>query len=389
MLNTNVLVVARRFWPYCDDACQRLLHQCAALVRAGIPTTVLTGRWHSNWPEYSLCRNVVIHRLLPGPTNNWNEGHFQKNVVQWISQRVNEYDCIYVDRSDGLLSAILSKLSKFDVPVISRYSISDSGIGITNGQKLSMLAMVDACRRCSKVVCPSASSHRWLVSHGISNDRIIRIDDPAWVTLDRTNEQKKMAAHALFECSSDFVVPGRSSIVLHLGAAELKPLRAALTAICDLLDQGALLRVWIVASGLPPNALFDLIKSRGWHREILIFDSFDDLEELLCVADLAIVSNPAETLQFSLPLIGHSGLPMIIADHPDCRVWLPESHHFQICESNEMGFSSKLQDWMSVRERWTSSADNLRQYLRRSQSRDACITQWISLFRNTRNEHCT
>jgi hypothetical protein len=313
MAKTKLLVVARRFWPICDDSSQRLLHWCASLVRAGVDVHVLTARWHASWPEYSLCRDVPVSRLLPGPNSNWNETHFQKNVVQWIGGRTQNFDCLYVDRSDGLLSTILQRASPWELPVYSRFSTNDSGVGLSNSQRVSLVAMADACRPCAKVVCPTIGSHRWLIGHGISESKIVRIEDPAWFSIDRSEESRSAASHALFETCSDFVIPGRTSILLHVGVSESKPLRNVIQSLCEFLDQGALLRAWIVGCGIPPQTLYDLTKSRGWHREILLFDPFDDLQELMRVADLAIVSNPKETLQFTVPTLAHAGVQSLVA----------------------------------------------------------------------------
>jgi glycosyltransferase involved in cell wall biosynthesis len=387
MPGPKVLAITRRFWPFCDDACQRLVRQFASFQRIGCQTSLLTARWHSSWPEYSLCRDVPVHRLLPGPNNSWNESHFQRNILQWISKRIQEFDCIYVDRADGLLSAIVNKANKWDLPIIARFSPDDSGIGLSNGQRINPLAMADACRRCAKVVAPTRQSHRLLIAQGLRDNQIVRIPDPAWERFDRTDESRVMASHALFETSSDFVIPGRSSIVVHLGHAELKPLKAAIQAVCDFLDLGVMLRVWIVGCGIPPTALYDLIKSRGWHREVLIFDGFDELQELIRVADLALVSNPTETLQFTLPILGQAGVPMIISENAECRAWLPDSNHFQLCSATEHGFSEKLQDWITHRGYWTESANTLRQHLRRIYSSEECTTQWLNIFRDTSIEH--
>ena len=88
--------------------------------------------------------------------------------------------------------------------------------------------------------------------------------------------------------SSDFLIPGRTDLLVHLGVSEAIPLRKAIQAVCDLLDAGASLRMWVIGSGLDLSALYDLIKSRGWHREILLFDGFDDLQELIRVTDCTL-----------------------------------------------------------------------------------------------------
>ena len=378
----RILCVARRFWPFVDDSCQRLIHYTAAIKRAGVDVTVLTARWHPSWPEFALCREVPVYRLLPGPASNWNESHFQKNVVNWINKSLNEFDCIYVDRADGLLSTLQSKSLKWNKPIIARFSPDDTGYGLSNGQKINQLAMVEACRRCYRIVSTTPYAHRLLISQGVGESQIVRIADNAWERVRRSEELRTAASHALFETSSDFVSPGRTEIVLHLGLSEPKALRAAVQAACDLLDVGVMLRMWVLGSGLPPNTLYDLIKSRGWHREIMLFDGFDDLQELIRVADLVIASNPKETLQYTLQLLAHAGVPMIVADTPDCRAWLPDPNHFQLYDS-EQTLAEKLQDWLTNRERWTSMANSLRLSLRRTKSRGDCAQKWLSLFRDS------
>ena len=382
MPGPRVLVVARRFWPFTDDSCQRLMHQFSALTRAGAKVTVLTARWHTNWPQTSLCREVPVHRLLPAPNTNWNESHFQKNIVHWISKSAKNFDCIYVDRADGLLSVLQSKSIKWNIPIVARFSPEDAGFGLSIGQKFTQIAMADTCRRCSRIVCPTPNAHRIIVSQGISESQIVRIGDIAWEPVARSEALRTTASNAIFETSSDFLIPSRTDLLLHFGISETIPLHKVIQSVCDLLDIGILMRMWVVGSGVEPSALYDLIKSRGWHREILLFDGFDDLQELIQVADCCIASNPKEAIQYTMPLLASAGVPMIIADHPDCRAWLPDTNHFQLYSSEQV-LAQKLQDFVANRERWTSMASSLRQSLLRIKSRDEYVQQWLSLFRNS------
>ena len=382
MPGPRVLVVARRYWPFTDDSCQRLMHQFSALTRAGAKVTILTARWHPSWPQTSLCREMPVHRLLPAPNTNWNESHFQKNVVHWISKSAKDFDCIYVDRADALLSFLQSKSIKWNIPIVARFSPDDVGFGLSTGQKLTQIAMADTCRRCTRIICPTPNAHRIIVSQGISESQITRIGDIAWEPVARSEELRTTASNAIFETSSDFLIPSRTDLLLHFGISETVPLHKAIQSVCDLLDIGILMRMWVVGSGVEPSDLYDLIKSRGWHREILLFDGFDDLQELIQVADCCIASNPKEAIQYTMPLLASAGVPMIIADSPDCRAWLPETNHFQLYSSEQV-LAQKLQDFVANRERWTSLASTLRQSLLRTKSRDECVQQWLSLFRNS------
>jgi len=323
-----------------------------------------------------------VHRLLPSPNTNWNESHFQKNAVQWISKSAKNYDCIYVDRADGLVASLQSKSSKWNLPIVVRFSPEESGFGLASGLRITHVAMADHCRRVTRVVCPTPNAHRILVSQGIAESQIVRIADTAWEHVTRSDELRTNASNALFDTSSDFLIPGRTDLLLHLGVSEAIPLREAIQVVCDLLDAGASMRMWVIGSGLDPSSLYDLIKSRGWHREILLFDGFDDLQELIRVADVCITSNPKEAIQYTLPMLASAGVPMLIADDPECRAWLPENHHFQLY-STEQALAQKLQDFIANRERWTSSGLALRQTLRRGKTLDECIQQWLSLFRDS------
>ena len=378
----RVLVVTRRIWPFTDDNCLRLLHFCAALARSGAQVTVLTARWHPSWPPYAECREVPVYRLLPCPNTNWNESHFQKNAVQWISKSAMNYDCIYVDRADGLVATLQSKSSRWNLPIVVRYSPEENGFGLASGLKISQAAMADPCRRVSRVVCPTSNAHRILVSQGIAETQIVRIADTAWEHVTRSDQLRTIASNALFNTSSDFLVPGRTDLILHIGVSEAIPLRKAIQAVCDLLDAGVSLRMWVIGSGLDSSSLYDLIKSRGWQREILLFDGFDDLQELIRVADVCIASNPKEAIQYTLPMLASAGVPFLIADHPECRAWLPENHHFQIY-STEQALTLKLRDFVANQERWSSAANALRQSMRRGRTLDECIQQWLSLFRDS------
>jgi len=325
---------------------------------------------------------VPVHRLLPAPNTNWNESHFQKNVVQWINKSAQDFDCIYVDRADSLLLVLQSKSVKWNLPVIARFSPEDKGFGLSSGQKLSPYAMADACRRCFRVVCPTPNAHRILVSQGISDSQIVRINDIAWSPVSRSKELRTAAANALFDASSDFLIPGHTELLLHLGVTETNALKLVVEAVCHILDYGALFRMWIIGSGVEPSALYDLIKSRGWHREILLFDGFDDMHELIRVADGCIASNPKEAIQCTLPMVAGAGLPTLIADHPDVRAWLPELSHYQIYGS-EQSLAEKLNDFIANRERWTTMANSFQQALRSSKPNDEYLQQWLSLFRDS------
>lgn len=381
----RVLVVARKYWPWVDESCLRLMHLLDGWRSRRIEPTVLTGRWHSHWPGRASLRDNQVYRLLPPPRTNWNEGQFQKNVVSWIAQHRSEFDAIYVDRADGLVSAIAAKSSKWNMPLLTRFSLEESPADTARSQWLSPAAAAEACRRCDRVIVPTAFSQRLLMTHGINADRIAWIPDFSLYRADRSPAARAAASAALFGVSSGFVLPARTDLILHFGTADERRLNSVIHAVSDLLDEGLSARMWIIGAGAAAEMVYDTIQFRGWQREILLFEGFDDLQELIAVADLAIVSNPDATLQFSAPLVVSSELPMIMAANVESMQWIPETQLMKWYDSDE-SLGLRLREWCLHREQWQSEAKALRAHAHRHLPPESMLDLWNNLLHPLRNE---
>lgn len=377
----RLVIVARHFWPMTDESSHRLLQWIDGLRQCSIDVHVVTARWHPSWPERSVLRGAQVTRLLPPPRSNWNEGQFQKHVLTWLAQHADACDAIYVDRADGLASAIAAKASKWGKPVVARFAVGEDSHGIARGQWLAPAAAADACRRCDRIVVPSAAAHRILISEGIDPKRIERIADWVATRAPRTMEARAAAGAALFQVSSDFVIPGRTELIVHYGPTQTKDLLALAHSICDVLDLGFSVRCWILGSGDSHPEVCDAIKDRGWHREILLFDGFDDLEEIASVADLAIVSNPANAFQFSALMFLNADIPMIIAEGPETKGWIAEGQPIHAYASSRE-LVSQLQNWKWHRVQWDAQAAAWRAHaLGTRHSSIKAMGQWETMLR--------
>jgi hypothetical protein len=255
-----------------------------------------------------------VHRILPAPNSNWNESYLQKNTVQWLNVHANEFDAIYLDRVDALSQILVSKCASWDLPIIGRFSLNESSIGNAPAARLSPQVAAEVCKKCNVVTVTNASDHRYLISQGVSDSQIVRVEDPPAAWIHRTVESRVNSRRSLVTLSSDFVVPDRTAVIAHIGATDWSSLREALDSICDLLDAGGLLRVWIVNPNISYSVIHEYLKDRGWHREVLIFDGFDDLEELAKASDLLWASSPSESVQFTLPLFLAASVPVIVRE---------------------------------------------------------------------------
>jgi hypothetical protein len=185
-----------------------------------------------------------------------------------------------------------------------------------------------------------------LIASGINESHIHRIGFSSSARIQRSPERKKAASESLEKLSGDFVVPDKTPLMVHLGNTSWNELRNVLLAVCDLLDAGASIRMWIIDSGISNDTIYDFLKDRGWHREILIFDSFDDIEEILHVADLVWVTSPGESLQFTLPLVIAAGLPVLVREMADLQNGIvPGIQESMYCSPADLAL--KLHQWFA------------------------------------------
>lgn len=287
------------------------------LQAEGIKSTVLTCRWHPSWPDDFELRGVRVCRLQPPANTNWNESYFQRNVLSWLQANVSDVGWIYADRIDSLASVLLSKSNRLEKPILLRAGAFDSGVGLAPSARCPLPMQIDIARQAETVIVPSASMNKSMLQHGVPANRLVFIDELVPPPISRSPEQQKISFHALAKINSDFVHPDQTPLIVHVGHCQFGSLKETLQAICDLLDTGAMLRMWIVNPGLPYDRIYEFLKDRGWHREILMFDSFDDIEPLLSVASLVWFSNPEEALQYTMPATISSGIPFLAREHAD------------------------------------------------------------------------
>ncbi len=376
----RLLVIARRFWPQVDDAVYRLTHWLVAMSACGYRPTLLTPRWHPSWPDKFLFRGFEVNRLLPPPTTNWNEGNFCRNVVQWIQKYGDAFDAIYCDQADMILPHIQSKGSSWSKPIFVRFSPETSYDGVPFGEAGHRGILLEPLRKCETIIVPTPAPHRLLISKGIRDLHIQRIVDPYWVRIKRSGERKEEVISALAKVSGDFVLPKKTLLILHVGISQWKELKTALESICDLLENCIGLRMWIINPGIPDSVIYDYVKDRGFHREILVFNGFDDIEDLFAIADLVWVSNPEELMQFTLPVLVASGICVIAREHPDLSQIFGEVTD-QVTYNSPTSLALRLHHWFANPDSFRRQTKPIRNGYLQGASPTLCLEHWGRLLK--------
>jgi hypothetical protein len=389
----RIQVVARNYWPLADESSQRLMHTLDAWQSIGVEPSVLTTRWNASWTDRARLRKVAVERLLPPPSSSWNESHFQRNVTKWLIKNADNFDAIYVDAADHLLSAIVSKASSIGRPVLSRFSQDPLSLAIPKslGAYLpSSVSIRDSLRKCHAVIADHRRGYEALLDLGVSKQQSIWIPDAVFEPARRTEIERKMAARALFDVSGDLAIPAQTHLLVHFGQASMEQLEGVLQTVCGLLDRGVHLRMWLINPGPDTPKIYQWLRHQGWHREILIFDGFDVLEDLICIADLVIASNPACSLQYSSRLVLESQVPMIVAQEPSIGEWMPETPLMKWYHSKDT-LAAQLADWLMHRSQWEAEAIALRRHYRQHHPNQHWLDRWRSLFSEAilKNQHGT
>ena len=380
-MTRRLLVVARRFWPLCDESCHRLVNWSSTLQRRGFDVTILTGRWHSSWPAESDCREVRIVRLLPVPKTSWTETLFLRNVGTWIAKHRKEFDAIYVDESRSLLHHIGSSSIRGDLPLIARYA----GVQQTMTSGMHSLTMisqaVDGCRKANFIVAPNAMAHRQLQSSGIHADRIVRIPDVAAMSIFLGSESRKAAAGSLRRINQDMAIPSDFKLLLYVGEINLRAnLQSLIRAAIAELDRDRRFRLWLVGDGPDLRLLYDLVKDASYHHDILFHSPFDCLEELFQVSDAIICPEAGIGDEFILPTAIAAGIPIIGLESSSYRSAMPVALHTSLLkEPTQQHFEKAIQDRCENSQAWLQQAEMARREWVASHFVENAMNLWFDL----------
>ncbi len=380
-MTRRLLVVARRFWPLCEESCHRLVNWTSILQRQGFEVTVLTGRWHSSWPTESDCREVRLVRLLPAPKSSWTETLFLRNVATWITKHRQDFDAIYVDESRSLLHQIGSSNVRGNLPLIARFAGVQQSFAVGSYAHTVITQAVEACRKANLVVAPNAMAHRQLQSSGIPSERIARIPDVISTSVLRESEARKAAAAALRRVNQDMAIPRDIKLLLYVGDLDARAnLQALVRAAIAELDRDRRFRLWLVGDGRDLRTLYGVVKDASCHHDILFHSPFDSLEELFQVSDVIVCPEASVGEEFILPSAIASGIPIIALESSNYRNAMPNAlHAFLLKEPTQRNFEKAIEDCCEHSETWKRNAEAARRDWVASHFVENAMSLWFDL----------
>jgi glycosyltransferase involved in cell wall biosynthesis len=352
----RVLVINRHFWPTTNDDTLRLFHWTQHLSRQGAQVTVVTPRWHSSWPRRITCDAVQVQRLDSPPTHSLRWGAYARQLSQWLSQHLSNFDLVYCDRPDADAAAVVPLMPQVPTtPFVVRYDpLPHSGSPLRKA--------VDICRRANKVLASTVVAEQQLLSAGIHRAAIQRLGQTAGICYDRNLESRRAARQILGDANHDLFARSHDQVLVCPGELNSEwRIADFIRELAPLIEEYRCLRVWILGDSRERPALYELLRHEGLHRLVAMPGIFTDLQEIFQAADLCVFPAPGMGLGWLLPTCIASSVPVLAADCPDVRRMLGDQSEQLILRSDVVGdLRRQVASWLHQPTRLAHSISQVR-----------------------------
>lgn len=377
-MSIRLLIVTRRFWPLSDESSQRLLAWARMLRGQGIQPTVLTARWHHQWPAESDCAEMRVVRLLPAPRTAWTETLFLRHLATWSQQHRDAFDGMYCDESWAALGQLAARRSAESPRLIGAFH-GISGVGQGSSEVAALVRTAAAAQRhADRCVVPHAYADRQLRSAGFPPEQLVRIPPLAWSVVDRSPTARQRAQRALQLANQDMGPDPNRRLLVYLGSQDDNPeLESILQAAIRLVERDEPLRLWLIGHGSKTRHWHDLVKHAACHRDIQFFPAFDDVEELLTIADGLV----ADSGEYYVPWAIASGLPVLASQLSLARHVVPQELSDAWCQGATIdGWVTMMESWLRERGEWQQRAMQARQAAIAAPPWELAQRQWREVF---------
>lgn len=345
----RLLVVTRRFWPSSSDSTQRLMSWTSSLQSRGVHVSVLTARWHSSWSTRVDFREMPVHRLEFAPTNPMRAARYSRSLADWVSKHSENYDLVYCDSAEVEANVILTQVAGLHrPPVIVRFDPLELSDGY-DPQWQPGTKTLDALRRASLIVAPRADAYQRLRAIGIQESKIETLSDVV-SPVSRTDLARAAARNAVADINHDLFVRSTDRVVVcPLELTRKAGVELLIRAIGPLVQDHRALRVWLLGDSAERSRLYDQLRYNGWHNLVAMPGAFEDLDEVLRVADLCVVPARGHGLGWVLPKCAASSLPFLTPDSPELRsvVNCDVNGPLTFRENDVESLRNKLSQWLN------------------------------------------
>jgi glycosyltransferase involved in cell wall biosynthesis len=336
-------MIAQRFWPRVGATETRAAQLACELVDRGAEVTVVTARWHVEWPAEVHFHGLPVVRLAPPPTGLLSGWWWRRALARWLKRNEDHFDVVLVwglmGEARAAIEAIgpLAGASGFEiearranerkantatVPVVlvpertGWHGDCFQQARVRGGSRLQR-----ACSRAAAFVAPSPAARRELEAAGYPREKIQDVPPGAPLLPSRTVETQMAARELLADASTLLQLVPRSPLVVSTARlAADRGWETVLTAWSIVARQMPAARLWLAGEAPQAVEVVARINRLGIAAGVNLVGQFDDVAQLLSAADLHVSPAADGALQPILEAMS-AGVPSVAADVP-LNCWL-------------------------------------------------------------------
>ncbi len=157
------------------------------------------------------------------------------------------------------------------------------------------------------------------------------------------------ARNALADINHDLFVRTTDRVVVcPLELTRKAGIELLIRAIGPLVQENRALRVWLLGDSAERARIYDQLRYNGWHNLIAMPGAFEDLDEILRVADLCIVPARGHGLGWLIPKCAASSVPFLTPDSAELRSLIDSEPASQLTfrDGDVESLREKISQWL-------------------------------------------
>lgn len=343
MRSLRLLMVTPRYWPLAGDT-ERVTERLAnEFCEVGHPTTILTARWHSDWPETIVHRKAIITRLATAPRGGWATLRYMRAISRWVRKHREDFDLVYVMNLRHDAYAVVGALQATDLPVVLRAQRGGM-TGDCHWQEQARFGsrMRKRCQAAAAIIASTDFAAGELLRAGYTTIR--EINYGVSESEPRTAASRFHARAALAEVNQDLQVAEFAPVAVCVDRlSEGRGLPELIRAWLPIANRWPSAKLWLIGDGPLRDSLYEMVVDLGLRQQIAMPGSFDELSDVFHAADVFVSPVPDFGTTQALVDAMATGLPIVAVDSPDLRETVDDGVHGHLVPADSrMHLSSRI-----------------------------------------------
>jgi glycosyltransferase involved in cell wall biosynthesis len=318
-------MIAQRFWPRAGALETRAAQLACELFDRGVEITVVTSRWHVEWPAEIHFHGLPVVRLAPPPSGRWRAWRWSRALARWLKRNEDHLDVILVWGMLGEAKTAIESIGASVPIVLVPERTGWHGDCFQQSRTAVGVRLQRICRRAAAFVATGPAARRELEAAGYPRERIHEVPPGVPLLPPRTEATKPAAREMLADASTLLQLAPRTPLAVSTTRlAANRGWECLLAAWSIVARQIPAARLWLAGEAPQAAEVAMRIHRLGLAVSVILVGQFDDVAQLLSAVDLHVAPGPDGGLQPILEAMA-AGVPSVAADVPVNRWLLAEA----------------------------------------------------------------